>query len=97
MYGGQQHTRNTRPTHAKVVFIPPPPHLSVVTQRDIPAGDELTYDYRFNGDELLPCNCGAASCRGLVNIPDDDEEQQGRTLWVPRAQLAAAKRGTAKV
>ncbi len=36
------------------------------------AGEELTYDYRFNGEEKLPCNCGAASCRGFVNAPDEE-------------------------
>ncbi len=36
---------------------------------DIPAGAELTYDYRFAGEARLPCNCGARSCRGVVNEP----------------------------
>lgn len=26
-------------------------------------GEELLYDYRFSGKELLPCNCGARNCR----------------------------------
>jgi hypothetical protein len=32
-------------------------------------GEELTYDYRFMGEEQLRCNCGAATCRGMVNQP----------------------------
>lgn len=24
---------------------------------------------RFSGEEQLPCNCGAATCRGFVNLP----------------------------
>lgn len=31
------------------------------------AFEELTYDYRFCGLEQLPCNCGASTCRGMVN------------------------------
>lgn len=33
------------------------------------AGEELSYDYRFAGEEQLRCNCGAAACRGMVNQP----------------------------
>jgi len=36
-------------------------------QRDIEAGEELTYDYRFSGEEQLRCNCGSTRCRGYVN------------------------------
>lgn len=39
------------------------------SQRDIEAGEELTYDYRFSGEEQLRCNCGSARCRGYVNEP----------------------------
>ncbi len=52
-------------------------------QHDIAPRDELTYDYRFNGDEKLPCNCGAATCRGFVNVRDEDDG----VLLVPRAAL----------
>ena len=66
--------------------------LSVaVLQRGIGAGDEFTYDYRFNGDEKLPCNCRAAACRGLVNISSDE----AGPLLVPRAELAKAAAATA--
>lgn len=42
--------------------------------RHIPAGVELTYDYRLSRDgvslaearERYPCRCGAASCRGTL-------------------------------
>jgi len=30
-------------------------------------GEELTYDYQFTSDELIPCNCGAAKCRRFLN------------------------------
>lgn len=56
------------------------------SQRDVPAGEELTYDYRFSGDEKLPCNCGARLCRGFVNVPEEHEHDAG-VLVVPRSQL----------
>jgi len=36
--------------------------------RNIPAGDEITYDYCLydGGDEHQECNCGAGSCRGTM-------------------------------
>jgi hypothetical protein len=33
------------------------------------AGVEVTYDYRFAGQDKLRCNCGAPTCRGWVNAP----------------------------
>ncbi|EFJ42811.1 histone H3 methyltransferase/Trithorax [Volvox carteri f. nagariensis] len=46
-----------------------------VLWRDIEAWEELTYDYRFNSSEELPCNCGAATCRLLVNWPEQVEDE----------------------
>lgn len=39
----------------------------IFAARTIHAGEELTYDYRFCGDEILRCDCGAQKCRGYVN------------------------------
>lgn len=51
--------------------------------RDIAAWEELTYDYRFLGEEVLRCACGTRSCRGMVN-----ERLPGRRhLLVPRSQV----------
>jgi hypothetical protein len=37
--------------------------------RRIERGEELTYDYSFSADEkLVPCRCGAAACRGSLNV-----------------------------
>jgi hypothetical protein len=37
-----------------------------VAIRDIPSGDEITYDYAFVADVAEPCHCGAATCRGVI-------------------------------
>ena len=41
-----------------------------VALRDIPPGEEITYDYAFAAEVAEPCACGAATCRGLI-IDDD--------------------------
>jgi len=42
-------------------------HVVIFALKDISVGEELTYDYRFSGNEQLVCNCGAGRCRGMVN------------------------------
>ncbi|KIY93188.1 trithorax-like protein, histone-lysine N-methyltransferase [Monoraphidium neglectum] len=59
-------------------------HIVIFASRDIAVGEELTYDYRFAGEEKLPCNCGAPTCRGMVNAPGDDEGAPA--VRGPRAQ-----------
>ena len=41
----------------------------VIALRDIPAGEEITYDYCINsgGDTVWTCHCGAARCRGEIH------------------------------
>ena len=39
--------------------------------RDIEPGEELTYDYAFAADVAEICNCGAATCRGVIVDPDE--------------------------
>jgi len=40
----------------------------IVARRDIPAGEELTYDYRFDLSEWRDhaCRCGAPGCVGYI-------------------------------
>ena len=45
----------------------PEEHVVIVAKEEIPALQELTYDYRFFSTEILPCNCGAEKCCGFVN------------------------------
>ena len=47
-----------------------------VALRDIPVGEEITYDYGFAAEVAEPCYCGAAKCRGV--IVDDDPEVQAQ-------------------
>jgi SET domain-containing protein len=80
------------------------PHIVLFALRDIPAGVEISYDYRFASEsERLPCNCGAACCRGFVNVDagdgdGDGEEEAGAAaggmpklppgwLWARREEL----------
>ena len=43
-----------------------------IALRDIPVGEEITYDYAFAAEVAEKCACGAAQCRGLI-IDDDPE------------------------
>jgi histone-lysine N-methyltransferase SETD1 len=42
--------------------------IVVYSKVDIPAGSEITYDYKFPiEDDKIPCHCGAPTCRGTLN------------------------------
>lgn len=43
-------------------------HIWIIARRDIPAGEELTFDYGFPFSEWRqhPCRCGAPSCIGYI-------------------------------
>ena len=44
-------------------------HIIYYSKRDIAKGEELTVDYHFSPDvEKVPCACGAAACRGTINL-----------------------------
>lgn len=63
-------------------------HVVIFTMRDVAAGEELTYDYRFSGDEVLTCNCGAQACRGRVNKPASDAPHALLLPWSEVEPLA---------
>ncbi len=44
-------------------------HIVYYSLRPIKKGEELTVDYHFAPDvEKVPCACGAAACRGTINL-----------------------------
>lgn len=60
-----------------------------VALRDIEIGEELSYDYAFAPDIAEPCNCGAATCRGLIVDPDLIDEVPERLRPHLRASASA--------
>ena len=88
--------------YSRLVTVAGETHIVLFALRDIEAGVEISYDYRFASEsERLPCNCGAPKCRGFVNVDvadDDDDEAPKATpgglpplpqgwLWAHRDQL----------
>jgi hypothetical protein len=61
-----------------------------VAIRDIPVGEEITYDYAFVADVAEPCHCGASLCRGL--IVDDDPANLAQLPEHLRALLRSSER-----
>jgi SET domain-containing protein len=44
-------------------------HILYISRRAIKPGEELTVDYRFSEKiETVRCRCGAAGCRGAINL-----------------------------
>ena len=44
-------------------------HILYMTRRAVRKGEELTVDYHFGKDiEKVICRCGAATCRGTINL-----------------------------
>eukprot|EP00897_Mesotaenium_endlicherianum_P002885 jgi/Mesen1/2624/ME000166S01743 len=42
----------------------------------------------FNSkDDQLVCNCGCATCRGVVNLEEEDDEDDDQKILVPRSEL----------
>jgi hypothetical protein len=71
-------------------------HILYYSTRDIQPGEELLVDYRFGYDEeKIPCDCGAKTCRGLMNLLRREQgflQRRGRHAEVqPREQLRFAR------
>lgn len=65
-----------------------------VALRDIVEGEELTHDWAMTDDDdsSMPCQCGAASCRGVVTgkdwqRPDLQERYRGFFSWYIQQKL----------
>jgi hypothetical protein len=72
---------------SKIVDGPPgKEHLKrvmIISQRNINAGEELTYDYQFplemDLDSRIPCNCGSKLCRGFMNWDTPENAKTSKT------------------
>lgn len=49
----------------------PPVSLWLQAIRAVPMGEELTIDYAWPADAAVPCQCGAATCRGWIVDPEE--------------------------
>jgi hypothetical protein len=57
--------------YSKILEVEGQPALMFFAKSDLRAGQEVTYDYRFRpqaGALLTPCQCGAPSCRGTLEV-----------------------------
>ncbi len=63
-----------------------------VALRDIPVGEEITYDYAFAAEVAERCACGAPTCRGL--IIDDDPENLAKVSDELKKHLRVPAPGT---
>jgi uncharacterized protein len=43
----------------------------IIAIKDIKKGEELSWDYEMDADELEPCNCGSVTCKGYMNDAED--------------------------
>jgi len=54
--------------YTRPLLVDDTPRVVIYAKRQIMAGEELTYDYKFPLEEIkIPCHCGAKSCRGFLN------------------------------
>jgi hypothetical protein len=58
--------------------------------RDIPVGEEITYDYAFSGHLAEICNCQNDACIGLIVDPDElDDVPEALQSHIDRSKLTA--------
>ncbi len=61
-----------------------------VALRDIPVGEEITYDYAFAAEVAEACACGSPLCRGV--IVDEDLAEQAKLAEPLRKLLRTSAR-----
>lgn len=77
--------------YPKIIFLDGMKRVVVYAKRDIRAGEELCYDYKFDLEydpaKRIPCICGAPECRGFLNWDQ-------RYVAIPRDDVAATDSGS---
>jgi len=57
--------------YTKIITLDGNKRIVIYTKREISAGEELCYDYKFpleyDPSKRIPCHCGAENCRGYMN------------------------------
>jgi SET domain-containing protein len=57
--------------YTKIIWIDGVKRIVIYSLRDIRAGEELCYDYKFpledDSSKWIVCHCGALKCRGYMN------------------------------
>lgn len=57
--------------YTKIIAIGGDSRIVIYSKKDIAAGEELCYDYKFpieyDESKRIPCHCGARECRGFMN------------------------------
>ena len=58
--------------YTRIVKVGGKPRIALYSKRSIEAGEEITYDYKFDREEdgsaaRIPCQCGARRCSGFLN------------------------------
>lgn len=57
--------------YPKIILLDGTKRVAVYSKRDIRAGEELTYDYKFDLEfdpaKRIPCICGSPECKGFLN------------------------------
>jgi hypothetical protein len=54
-------------------------HILDMSKRPIATGEELTVDYQFVAEDPdFSCRCGAAGCRGTINVGAETWERLRR-------------------
>ena len=53
---------------ARILTVDGKKRIVIYSKVDIHPGTEITYDYKFELEEVkIPCLCGAPTCRGSLN------------------------------
>jgi hypothetical protein len=77
--------------YTKIITLDGSKRIVIYTKRDIRAGEELCYDYKFpleyDESQRIPCHCGTKECRGFMNWDK-------RYVAVPASPDEGASHGT---